>query len=79
MRESSEVFKHVIAKMIEIWKQLGVPESKIQERFIAATSQNKVKSPMILFKFFKSNILIGYCRSDGDLCLRVKKSIRKKF
>nr|CAH0103397.1 unnamed protein product [Daphnia galeata] len=44
MRENSEVFKHVIAKMIEIWKQLGVPEVEIQERVIAATSQNKVKS-----------------------------------
>ena len=51
MRESSEVFKHVIAKMIEIWKQLGFPEVEIQERVIAATSQNKVKSSMILFKF----------------------------
>ena len=42
MRENSEVFKHVIAKMIEIWKQLGVPEVEIQERVKAATSQNKV-------------------------------------
>ena len=50
MRESSEVFKHVIAKMIQIWKQLGFPEVKIQERFKAASLRHKVKS-LILFKF----------------------------
>ncbi|XP_032795248.2 protein regulator of cytokinesis 1 isoform X1 [Daphnia magna] len=41
LREGTEVLKHVIPKMVQIWKQLGFPTAKIQERFRTAVSHNK--------------------------------------
>jgi hypothetical protein len=44
LKEGSQVLKNVIPKMVQIWKQLGFPQSKNQERFKTAVSHHKVKS-----------------------------------
>ncbi|XP_046648070.1 protein regulator of cytokinesis 1-like isoform X1 [Daphnia pulicaria] len=41
LKEGSQVLKNVIPKMVQIWKQLGFPQSKSQERFKTAVSHHK--------------------------------------
>lgn len=50
LREGTEVLKHVIPKMVQIWKQLGFPPTKIQERFTTTVSHNKVNLDIVLFQ-----------------------------
>ena len=68
LREGSEVLKHVIPKMIQIWKQLGFPPAKNQERFKAAISHHKVIADFPCYILCIFSLLILVPRNYGSQC-----------
>lgn len=43
IREAQDVLRGYIPKFVQIWKELGFPPSKVEERFKTAISHHKVK------------------------------------